>query len=77
MTENKELPSGDISQDVVDAALGDITPEYLAGLIRDLVLASRRSRRNRQVFGKQDLPVLCSWERELTENYGVARKANR
>lgn len=56
--------------------LEDMTPEALAGHIRELVLAGRKSRRHRAAFRSGDLKALCAWERELTENYGVERKAS-
>lgn len=58
--------------------LGDMTPEEIAGHIRELVLAGRRSRAHRRPFDeKNDLKILASWERELTDGYGVEKKAKK
>lgn len=54
------------------------TPEELGAHIRDLVLASRRSRRNRDIsVRKGDLRSLAAWERELTDGYGVVKKVKK
>ena len=51
--------------------IDDMTPEKLAAEIRSLVLTSRQSRRHRGLIKKGDLRALASWEREITNNYGV------
>lgn len=67
--------SPDIEKEV--EALEDMTPEELAGHIRDLVLDSRKARAHRagkRAIRRGDLKALCAWEREISENYGVERK---
>lgn len=52
----------------------EITPEALATYIRGTVLESRRSAKHRKPIKKGTLRALCSWERELTSNYGVVKR---
>ena len=48
--------------------------EEVRGMIRTLVDVSTKSRRHRGAnFRARDLKELCAWERDLTENYGVAK----
>ncbi len=51
----------------------DMTPEKLAAEIRSLIIASRISRLRRAEIKHGDLRALSSWEREITNNYGVIK----
>jgi len=72
----EETPEVDKTVEALTEEIDDMTPEALAGHIRELVLDGRKARRNRaskRGILKNDLRALAQWEREITLNYGVSK----
>lgn len=72
MSDKEETP--EVVDVVAEAPPEPPTPEELREYIRSIVIASRQSRRHRKVrVRKGDLKALYTYERELTDNYGVEK----